>query len=403
MKKLFFFAALAAAVLTSCVKTHDTHKYTSPSDAVSFGVYSGKAATKAVSTTTFGDITSTELLQASAGFGVFGFYSDGTANHYNVADPSSYETAVSGASASNFVPNFMYNQLVEYTTAWEYTPIKYWPNEYNTTDAIGADVDKLSFCAYAPYVATASVGDEGITAFSGNTASGDPTVTFKVPAKAEEQIDLLWSDAATRNLIKPTTGSATTFTFKHALSNISVRPVVVVDGTTMKTSGGDAVAASTTVKLNELTITGQFSSQGKLNLISGKWNVTASSEQTVTYHPATALDITSLVDKNTTDAYVTAHPVNGGTDPLPEFMFIPTGINDYVITIDYDFETADNKLNDSKVVIHNVIHKTLTNLVLEQGRKIKLYVGLGMNSVVIDATAGDWTEAESTIWLPVNL
>lgn len=401
MKKIFVFAASAAAVLAVGCAKNEVIQVVSPDQAVSFGAYAGNTATKAVSATTFGDITTAAILQASSGFGVFGYYSDGAANQYD-GDAIDYEYAVLGSHASKFTPNFMYNQLVSYSSQWTYSPIKYWPNEYNNTNAIGADVDKLTFCAYAPYVATA--GDEGVTAFSANTAVGDPTITFKVPAKAEEQIDLLWSDANTRNLIKPTTNSKTTFTFKHALSNISVLPVVVVDGTEMKVSAGTPVASGTTVKLNSLTITGPFSSIGKLNLIAGKWSVSDSSNKTVTYNNSgSGLDITSLIDKNTTNTYASAHKVNGGTDPLPEFMFIPTGLSDYVITIDYDFETVDNNLTGNKAVVHNVIHKTLSNLNLQQGRKIKLYVGLGLNSVVFDAEVADWTETESTVWLPVNL
>ena len=162
------FAAVAAIVLSACSKVETVDVITG-SDPVTFGAYTGISATKAVSNTTFGSINTNPLLQGSVGFGVFAYYSDGATNDY-VDTPS-----------SNFYPNFMYNQLVEYDTDhWTYNPIKYWPNEYNTTNAIGADVDKLTFFAYAPYVET--VGDEGITEFSANNVAGDPTVSFQVPA-----------------------------------------------------------------------------------------------------------------------------------------------------------------------------------------------------------------------------
>ena len=42
---------------------------------------------------------------------------------------------------------YMYNQLMVYnssTEAWDYTPIKYWPNEHGSS-ATSAHIDKLSF------------------------------------------------------------------------------------------------------------------------------------------------------------------------------------------------------------------------------------------------------------------
>ena len=132
MKKYLIFAATAAVVLSACAKV-ETVKVVSDKEAVSFGVYTGKATTKAVSTTEYGNIDNDILKNSTYGFGVFAYYSDGDANKY-VASPS------------NFKPNFMYNQQVKYNAGtWKYSPIKYWPNEYNTTDAIGADIDRLSF------------------------------------------------------------------------------------------------------------------------------------------------------------------------------------------------------------------------------------------------------------------
>ena len=388
MKKLIVFAAIAATLLASCAKTVNTQKNTGPGEAISFGVYTAKPATKAVSSTTFGQINTNDLLQASAGFGVFAFYSDGAANAYDAGSPS------------NFTPNFMYNQLVNYSGGWTYTPIKYWPNEYNTSDAIGADVDKLTFFAYAPHVAT--VGDEGITDFSANNATGDPTVSFKVPASKDNQIDLLYSDANTKNMVKPAIGTAVNFTFKHALSNLTILPVVVVDAkTTIPASSGTAVAAGTVVKINSLTLTGQFNQEGTLNLATGVWTSSAAaSDQTVTWAPATPFDVTAIDDKADADTYYAAN-----ANVLPEFMFIPSSSadKDYVITIDYDFITTDAKLA-AAATVHNVIHKTIEDLEFEKGKKMKLYVGLGMTSIVLSAEVADWTDDTPVdVWLPVNL
>ena len=64
------------------------------------------------------------------GFGIMGYFT-GQETFDNVKN-----TVTAG---------YMYNQAVEYdskTSAWTYSPVKYWPNR---------DGDKISFFAYAPY------------------------------------------------------------------------------------------------------------------------------------------------------------------------------------------------------------------------------------------------------------
>lgn len=390
MKKIFTFAAVAAVVLSSCAKVESV-KVVSEKEAISFGVYTGKAATKAVSTTEYGYIDNDILKASTYGFGVFAYYSDGDAKKY-VATPT-----------SNFKPNFMYNQQVKYKAAesvWEYSPVKYWPNEYNNTDAIGADIDRLTFFAYAPFVDTPDT--EGVTSISAATATQDPTIGFKVPASSDKQIDLLWSDAATTNLTKPAINTPVHFTFKHALSNLSIIPVAVVDAkTTIPASAGTDIDAATTVTINSITVSGKFDQEGTLNIATGEWTSSAAAAaQTVTYAPATPFDVTDINDKAEATAYIAANP-----GVLPEFMFIPSsGAQDYVITIDYDFTTTDSRLDGGEAVVHNVIHKTVSGLTFAQGKKIKMYIGLGITSVVVDAEVGAWVnDTDQNIWLPINL
>ena len=402
MKNVYLIAAAAAAVLVAGCAKNEVIQTPQEMTPVTFGVYNGRMATKAVSTTTYGQINTNELLQGSVGFGVFAYYSDGAANAYD---------------GTNFIPNFMYNQKVAYTDttvpadgiadAWTYSPIKYWPNEYNTSDAIGADVDKLTFFAYAPHVTT--VGTEGITAFSANTATGDPTITFKVPASQAEQIDLLWSNANTKNMIKQAVGGKVQFSFKHALSNLTILPIAVVDATTtIPASAGTNVATGTLVKVNSITLTGKFNQEGTLNIATGDWVTSAAtSDQNVTYSPATALDVTAINDKAEADGDYTSNPVG----KYPEFMFVPSTDDDLdghyenlTITINYDFITTDSAVNGGTVTVHNVIHKTLNDFQLEKSKKMKLYLGLGMTTVLFNAEVANWTDGGSEdVWLPVNL
>lgn len=108
----------------------------------------------------------------------------------------------SGATA----PNFMYNQLVEKSGTWTYTPLKYWPN---TTG------DKLTFFAYAPHTSKVS----GLTIATANTTAGYPTLSYTVPTDAANQIDLL----AAVPLKDKTRGSELSFNMGHVLTHVSFK------------------------------------------------------------------------------------------------------------------------------------------------------------------------------------
>lgn len=100
----------------------------------------------------------------------------------------------------NSTPNFMYNQVVEKKSGtWQYTPMKYWPNN---------DSDKISFFAYAPQNATGAV-------LSGNTQKGCPVLTYTVPPKEANQVDLL----AAAPIMNQSKGSVD-FQMQHALTKV---------------------------------------------------------------------------------------------------------------------------------------------------------------------------------------
>lgn len=200
-----------------------------------------------------GFISSTDMLKgADYGFGVFAFYTD-----VNVWD---YFDGTSGKEL--LPPNFMYNQSVEWTDvegeegAWLYNPVKYWPNNNTPADDEGATGSQehsyVSFFAYAPYVAEASlVGTEtGIYALSGNAEVGSPFLCYRLDTKGgnllktgEEQVDLLWGlrgkytyqeadgtdntiptlgNAYNTDLTKQTVNEQVKFLFKHALSRFTI-------------------------------------------------------------------------------------------------------------------------------------------------------------------------------------
>ena len=195
MRKKYFYAAAMAALLASCSSdnlslTQNSVETEGPGieGAVNFSAYTPRALSRAGQTGEMNDDLLRRTQANGGGFGVFGYYTD--MQEYN-------------AKCSQ--PNFMYNQGVFWGGAegtlgsvWAYEPVKYWPNEYGS-DAQSADVDKVSFFAYAPYVSvdpatgkpTSGSLTTGITKLTRNTTSGDPMVYYNGQL-TPGGVDLCW-------------------------------------------------------------------------------------------------------------------------------------------------------------------------------------------------------------------
>ena len=282
MKKLFILAT-AAVALASCsdsdlVGNIASSQQTEQPQAVEFGTYMGSQATRAEAAIadkkgviTTNGLNSTKALSAVE-YGVFGYHSGTTA----------FGTWCSwnpGTTQANVMPNFMYNQEIEWNTtlnAWTYSPVKYWPNGVDAANATAnpsytateADAQqKLSFFAYAPYTSVTTTAydtsdgaypsgisdavktrdaasEYGIVAMSKNTAKTDMWVKYKMnSANANDVVDLLWAirgqfvynetdgsdnDISTDglgnkynvDLTKQTVPEKVNFLFKHALAKV---------------------------------------------------------------------------------------------------------------------------------------------------------------------------------------
>ena len=282
---------------------------------VTFSTYISKnGITRAQQT---GIMSNTELL--TTGFGVFAYHTD-------------YSAGATAYNSSSSLPNFMWNQQVTHSTNWGYTPIKYWPNEYGSGASSGANVDKLSFFAYAPYVAAATNGvlsesaTEVITAISANNVAGDPKITYMSAANPANSVDLLWAVVPTENewtgsgsttdpiadnevqnnvtlavgkpwvdITKQTTNGSVKFQFKHALTRLGITVQGMFDevnntGSLIDQSTAD-VNSNSKIMIESITLRGPYRWRGILNLNNptantAKWE-SVSATRAVSDNPAT--------------------------------------------------------------------------------------------------------------------
>lgn len=397
MKKFLVFAVAGLALMACNKQETPAAPELSTPNAVSFGAYLNRGVATRSGAAGLMDVNKLQ----NTGFGVFAYYTD-----FNLYDAQS-------------TPNFMYNQKVSGAN-WEYTPVKYWPNEYGQ-NAISDDVDKVSFFAYAPYVdvtpATGKVQDAtyGITGMNRNSQSGDPILKYIGSFDPTKSVDLLWGVAAEAdaqawplansgnqddlaaglpwlNVQRPTVDKKLKFTFDHALSQLNVQIDADVDATE---ESATALAAGTKIYVRSITFSG-FSMKGALNLNNtvadkAEWldyqgiNNIDSSEPFVIYDGrkdgregvagATASNEKSLglneviiSDDGNSKVGVTAAAVNlfQSADAEAPIYVIP--VDEAIeITIDYDVETADptlaNLLSDGETYgskINNKITKKVT-------------------------------------------
>lgn len=405
MKKFFVFAAAAAAVLASCAK-NEVIQNTNEENAVSFGVYVPQTKAGLAGQTTD---TSIKLTEANGGgFGVFAYYTDGT------------------TYGGTTTPNFMYNQGVFWNSSkWEYSPVKYWPNEFGTS-AHSAGTDYVSFFAYAPYVSAAS-GSYNITAMSANTATGDPTITYVIDPTPSTAVDLCWAVNASDGLpwkdqTKQTVSGTVPFNFKHALArfNVNVRGYFDAVRAAEGAVSTDDIDANTKITVEKIEIKGTFYPSGVLNLNNttankALWTPATAAETTLTI-PNTDIhsSLKATVDGETafpSITGVTKTNVNVFTGAAPTkndptyYTFIPKDDNTTLnVKITYYVTTQDAKLAGGISCVKNVIDKDIDFAKFENGKNYNLNIVLGMTTVKLEATVSSWDDpTDKDIDLPVNL
>ena len=438
MKKFVFALAAIAAVTVSCNTKLESDTPKDEPVAVDFSAYLNRGVTTKAGVT--GELT-TDVLKGADGFGVFAYYTA--------------DEPYSGASG----PSFMYNEKISWDgSKWAYSPIKYWPNEFGAA-ASSDEVDRITFFAYAPYVAVTPsngmvTGDNtsGIVALSRNSVGGDPIVKYIVSLDPTKCVDLCWgvskngltnsvdgsnnhvaAGAPYIDVVKLKLGDKIDYDFRHALSAINVTIDAAVDATTV----GTDVDANTKIFIRSVSFEG-LATKGALNLNStaangplwtdysgsgtplaevltvydgrrdGKEGVegaVASNETPLGLNPVliqnkpySSAELKAGVTKDAVNLF------NSTTTTAPVFV-IPSS-EPLKVTLVYDVETKDDKLSTllSDGVTHgstveNVISKNIqiggSDFSLEAGKKYTIALHIGLTSVKFDASVSTWADGQS--------
>ena len=315
MKKFLFLAATAmmfAACSNEEITSPNTGETAIAEKAVGFDVYvPGATDTRAGLE---GTMTTGRLQRSEANGGGFGVYAylveDVEGNQGEGLGYASSYLANGASSATSWrttpvAPNFMVNEKILWNATnqgWYYSPLKYWPNETdNDSQNTPAEMtqlgdanqhlDRLTFFAYAPYVATGAAGVPGITGVTDNAGllagAGsvvEPTISYQAAiTDPNDAVDLLWGVAPAGGLTytavngrtvnvpegqplmdmtKPDVNTNMKFLFQHALARIGVKAVAAVD----QVGVGGTLDPNTKITIKSITLTGMFGTTGKLNL-----------------------------------------------------------------------------------------------------------------------------------------
>ena len=195
MKKVYFLAAAAAAALSvaSCATSEVVDSELAAADAtpIGFSTFLDRVSRGAAAASPKASVLTTDNIK-DAGFTVLAYYTG----------EDNWTTYVSSAPAD---PNFMDDQAVTWngtSTAWEYSPPKYWPRKDNN------NWEKLTFFAHS--TATGASAD--------GASNSNPVITFTTQETAAAQVDLL--AAVLPNVTKASNDGKVEFAFNHILSKI---------------------------------------------------------------------------------------------------------------------------------------------------------------------------------------
>lgn len=357
MKRMLLLAAAAAAVLTSCMKSEPVG-IEQEQQAIGFSAYSSQA--------TRGSVTDLTALKVSnAGFGVIATV---------VGSATTFATQVAESTAP--APNLMYNQPVAWNgtnSAWEYTPIKYWPESDDfTTNALM----KTSFFAYAPY-------NHSAITLSAGTVAGYPSLTYVTPIAPSAQIDLLADELA--DVTKPA-DSKVKFTFRHLLTRIGF-------------SAKSTIANVVTVKsikinyaANAVTQTAQYTFDGE----NGVWGDPTAYFAATTNITSTSSDAEQL-NGDDVSVKTTATKLN---DAGKYMMLIPQRIGAGGLTAFVEYTYAANSADNNSVATYRKAVE-LPDFTYARGKAYNIILSFAPDKIIFEGIeVENWSEEISVGTIP---
>lgn len=341
MYKKFFMgiAAMAALTLVSCSSDdlNSLSDNSSKNEAISFDGYLGRSAVAVNGSR--GSVETKETLKTD-GFGVFGNYNS--------------------TGGQEFGSNLFNNVKVTYeTSAWTYSPLKFWPTQGH-----------IDFLAYAPYDSK----------YADKVSKENQKLDFTVNPTIKNQKDLLYANAVGKTKDKiSSTGNKVKFQFAHALSKLGYK---------VKLSGD--YSSNATFKLTKITLAGSPNGATQAFYTSGKIDLSKTN---------TASDLWSdyATDRQNFDWFSGSSTVTGTVLKHPNENRAEN--EDYLFVIPQKFKTGTDKLyvivtytitytNDPTNSITNTVYKQLSND-FEPGKAYMINLTLGL-PIEFDADVTMW-------------
>ena len=287
-------------------------------------------------------------------------------------------------------PDLMFNQRVDYTFYaddsndghWNYSPTKYWPAQPLGT----------RFFAYAPFVdapnAPLPTGTTGITGMSDNTESS-PYIIYTRARHPEDNVDLLWSTFTVENSMlnaegRPRIDRPVTFTMHHALARVSLSVAV---------TNGSSLPAGSRLLVKRITLTGNFSSEGRLNL-----NSTGS---TPTWSDQEFSDDDETIF---TDCDPETNPCSYGIVSLPARYIAglpPQWQPDGLPHLDYDADDPDLKDNKTNILSMGDAPTYLYLIPQDKPNELSITAVLDYCIIGSDGTPNDYRRTTATEETPI--
>ena len=227
-------------------------------------------------------------------------------------------------------------------------------------------------------------------------ANNDAKISFTVPNDVTAQTDLTAAVEPQLNQSKGELRQVVTFNFKHLLSRIEFTLQAAAD----QVSAGGTINNGTTITLNEIRI-GDAGGSGFYN--SGVYSTLDNTWSEVGGNQSFVLNSNNFVSgTNVLNNSKNSQQTLIGSDSNDYIMVIPQTIRQLPIYVNYTVKTEGQ--NDEGEWDNSIVTNERTTYVKEMifspNHIYKFHIVLGMSTVEVSATVGDWKGGHNEI---VNL